>query len=185
MKVQATKIPGVLLIAPRVFADSRGFFLETYQSRRYREAGLGGDFVQDNHSHSKRGTLRGLHYQVQHPQGKLVWVVRGEVFDVAVDLRKQSPTFGQWVGVYLNDTNHRQLYIPPGLAHGFCVTSPAADFFYKCTDYYYPEHNRTLLWNDPQVAIPWPVRKPILSESDRGGQLLSQSPLWTDEPEAG
>jgi dTDP-4-dehydrorhamnose 3,5-epimerase len=180
MNVQTTKIPGVLLIEPKVIADSRGFFMESFQKDRYYQAGVREAFVQDNHSCSRQGILRGLHYQIQHPQGKLVWVIRGEVFDVAVDLRKRSPTFGQWVGAYLNDTNRRQLYLPPGLAHGFCVMSEIAEFVYKCTDYYHPEFDRTLLWNDPQVAVDWPVREPILSEKDQRGRPLAAAEVFED-----
>ena len=139
MKVIATELPEVLLIEPRVFGDPRGFFMETYQEAHYREAGILERFVQDNHSRSQRGVLRGLHYQLVQPQGKLVWVTRGQVFDVAVDIRRGSPTFGRWKGGILDDSNHHQLYIPPGFAHGFCVLSEEADFFYKCTDYYNPQ----------------------------------------------
>ena len=140
MRFESTIIPGVVLIEPRVFEDPRGFFMEIFQKVRFQKAGLESEFVQDNHSRSCQATLRGLHYQITHPQGKLVRVIRGEVFDVAVDLRRRSPTFGQWFGARLSETNRRQLYIPPGLAHGFCVTSESAEFLYKCTDYYYPEH---------------------------------------------
>jgi dTDP-4-dehydrorhamnose 3,5-epimerase len=180
MKFETTTIPGVVLIEPQVFEDPRGFFMEVFQKARFRQAGLESEFVQDNHSRSGRATLRGLHYQIQHPQGKLVRVIRGEVFDVAVDLRRHSPTFGRWFGVRLSETNRRQLYIPPGLAHGFCVISEAAEFLYKCTDYYYPEHERTLLWNDPQLAIDWPVTQPLLSEKDRRGLLLGAAPVFED-----
>ncbi|MFQ5735043.1 MAG: dTDP-4-dehydrorhamnose 3,5-epimerase, partial [Planctomycetaceae bacterium] len=153
MQVHETDIPGVLLIEPQVFDDARGFFMETYQKQRYAEAGISVEFVQDNLSRSARGTLRGLHYQIRHPQGKLVQVCDGEVFDVAVDLRKDRPTFGRWTGSTLSAENRRQFYVPPGVAHGFCVLSETATFFYKCTDYYHPEQERTLLWNDPQVGI--------------------------------
>jgi len=170
MQVHQTTIPGVIVIKPRVFGDARGYFMESYQKRRYAEAGIEDDFVQDNLSRSCRGTLRGLHYQMQQPQGKLVQVVEGEVFDVAVDLRRDSPTFGQWTGATLNADEHRQIYIPPGCAHGFCVLSESAAVFYKCTDYYAPEHERTLLWNDAHVGINWPLEgKPLLSEKDRAG----------------
>jgi len=175
MEVQPTEFPGVFVIEPRFFADSRGFFMETYHQKRYADAGLDCRFVQDNYSRSCKATVRGLHYQIQHPQGKLVQVVHGEIFDVAVDLRRDSPTFGRWLGVTLNDTNHLQLYIPPGFAHGFCVLSEFADFFYKCTDVYYPEHERTLLWNDPDVGVDWPLpEEPILSEKDKNGTPLSK-----------
>lgn len=175
MQVQNTEIPGVSIIEPEVFEDSRGFFKETYERNRYADAGITAEFVQDNLSRSGRGTLRGMHYQIQHPQGKCVQVFRGEIFDVAVDLRRNSPQFGKWVGVTLSESNHRQLYLPEGFAHGFCVLSETADVFYKCTDFYHPEHERTLLWNDPDVNIQWPVQgEPILSEKDRNGTLLSE-----------
>ncbi len=175
MQVQNTEIPGVLIIEPGVFEDSRGFFKETYERSRYADAGIAGDFVQDNLSRSSRGTLRGMHYQIQYPQGKLVQVFRGEIFDVAVDLRRHSSHFGKWVGVKLSESNHRQLFVPEGFAHGFCVLSETADVFYKCTDFYHPEHERTLLWNDPEVNIQWPLQtEPILSEKDGKGTLLSE-----------
>jgi dTDP-4-dehydrorhamnose 3,5-epimerase len=165
----------VVILEPRVFSDARGFFKEVYQKTRYHEAGVAVEFVQDNYSRSSRGTLRGLHFQLKHPQGKLVWVTRGEVFDVAVDLRRSSPTFGQWAGVTLSETNHRQLYIPPGFAHGFYVVSESAEFFYKCTDYYHPEDERTLLWNDPEVGVAWPLSDaaPLVSDKDQRGQTLA------------
>ncbi len=175
MEVQHTELPGVFVIEPRFFADSRGFFMETYHQKRYADAGLDCRFVQDNYSRSCKATVRGLHYQIQHPQGKLVQVVHGEIFDVAVDVRRDSTTFGRWLGITLNDTNHLQLYIPPGFAHGFCVLSEFADFFYKCTDLYYPDHERTLLWNDPDVGIDWPLsEEPILSEKDQNGTPLAE-----------
>jgi dTDP-4-dehydrorhamnose 3,5-epimerase len=180
MHIESTALPGVMIVEPRVFSDARGYFLETFQKRRYEEAGLACDFVQDNQSRSTRGTLRGLHYQIQHAQGKLVWVVRGEVFDVAVDLRRRSATFGRWVGVSLSAENKRQLYIPPGFAHGFCVVSDEADFFYKCTDYYHPESERTVLWNDPALAIEWPVREPLVSDKDRRGVPLADAECFHD-----
>jgi len=178
MKILPTALSGVVVIEPRVFPDPRGYFLETYRAAGYAETGLPPHFVQDNLSRSSRGTLRGLHYQIEHPQGKLVWVVRGEVYDVAVDLRRRSATFGRWVGVWLSDENHRQLYVPPGLAHGFCVTSDVADLAYKCTDYYHPQHERTLLWNDPQLGIDWPIREALLSEKDGRGLPFSQAPYF-------
>jgi len=178
MKIQSTLLPGVLLIEPKVIPDSRGTFQEMFQEERYRRAGIKERFVQDNFSRSCRGTLRGMHYQIDRPQGKLVQAIRGELFDVAVDLRQDSPTFGQWQGVYLSDVNHRQLYIPPGLAHGFCVVSETADFYYKCTDYYQPHLEQTLLWNDPQVAIDWPLDDPLLSEKDRLGLPFDQVPYY-------
>lgn len=174
MKVEKTEIPDLLLITPRVFGDERGFFKETYEKSRYVEAGIGGEFVQDNYSRSCRGTLRGLHFQIRHPQGKLVQVLRGEIFDVVVDLRRDSAQFAHWVGVTLTETNHRQLYVPPGFAHGFCVLSDIAEVFYKCTDYYFPEHERSLLWNDADVNVDWPlVGEPILSDKDRNGTPLT------------
>jgi dTDP-4-dehydrorhamnose 3,5-epimerase len=175
MNVTATSLPGVLLIEPRVFGDSRGFFLETFSTQRYAEADITDPFVQDNWSHSCRGTLRGLHFQIQHPQGKLVHVMQGEIFDVAVDVRQDSPTFGKWVGVTLSAENKRQLWIPPGFAHGFTVLSETADFVYKCTDIYAPEHERTLLWNDESIGVEWPLdTDPILSEKDRNGTTFDK-----------
>lgn len=167
MKVIETQLAGVLIIEPKVFGDHRGFFLETFQVERYRDAGIGLPFVQDNHSRSQRGVLRGLHFQRTRPQGKLVSVSRGAVYDVAVDINPDSPTCGQYVGVELNDENHRQLWVPPGYAHGFYVLSEVADFQYKCTDYYQPEDEGGLLWNDPDVGIPWPVAEPQLSAKDQ------------------
>ena len=166
MKSISTAIADVFILEPKVFGDTRGFFFESFNSRAFAEAtGLDVNFVQDNHSRSARGVLRGLHYQAQQPQGKLVRVVRGSVFDVAVDIRKTSPTFGKWVGVELSEDNHRQLWVPPGLAHGFLVTSESADFLYKTTDYYAPEHERCLAWNDPAIGIDWPLGsdQPLLS----------------------
>ena len=174
MEIKPTELPGVLLIEPRVFADPRGFFMETYHKARFNEHGLNGEFVQDNHSRSVRGALRGLHYQIEHPQGKLVRVVVGAVFDVAVDLRQASPTYGRWVGVELSAANRRQLYVPPGCAHGFYVQSDEAEIIYKCTDFYYPQHERTLLWKDAQVGIAWPlVGEPILSTKDEQGESFA------------
>ncbi|NMY40026.1 dTDP-4-dehydrorhamnose 3,5-epimerase [Pseudomonas sp. WS 5013] len=173
MKVIETQLPGVLIIEPKAFGDHRGFFLETFQVERYREHGIGLPFVQDNHSRSARGVLRGLHFQRTRPQGKLVSVSRGAVYDVAVDIDPQSATCGQFVGVELNDENHRQLWVPPGYAHGFCVLSEVADFQYKCTDYYQPEDEGGLLWNDPDVGIPWPVAEPQLSAKDQLNPRLS------------
>lgn len=167
MKVIETQLAGVLIVEPKVFGDHRGFFLETFQVERYRDVGIGLPFVQDNHSRSQRGVLRGLHFQCTRPQGKLVSVSRGAVYDVAVDINPDSPTCGQYVGVELNDENHRQLWVPPGYAHGFCVLSEVADFQYKCTDYYQPEDEGGLLWNDPDVGIPWPVAEPQLSAKDQ------------------
>lgn len=172
MNVTPTAIPDVLILEPRVFGDERGFFMETWQREKFAEAGIDTDFVQDNHSRSVKGTLRGLHYQIKRPQGKLVRVTVGEVFDVAVDIRRRSPTFGQWVGDYLSADNKRMLWVPPGFAHGFYVTSDVAEFQYKCTDYYMPEHERCIRWDDPAVGIDWPLKKgeePLLSVKDRIG----------------
>lgn len=174
MKVLETVLPGVLIIEPKVFGDARGFFLESYQAERYRQLDIAHTFVQDNHSRSARGVLRGLHFQRSRPQGKLVSVSRGSVYDVAVDINPASPTCGQFVAVELNDENHRQLWIPPGYAHGFCVLSDIADFQYKCTDYYIPEDEGGLLWNDPQVNIPWPIEQPLLSAKDQRNPTLAQ-----------
>jgi len=176
MKVIETAIPDLLILEPKVFGDARGFFMESFNARRFHEAtGLNVDFVQDNHSRSAKGVLRGLHYQIQQAQGKLVRVVRGSVFDVAVDLRRSSPTFGKWVGVTLSEENNRQFWIPPGFAHGFLVTSDSADFLYKTTDYYAPEHERSLLWNDPEVGVEWPLEgAPLLSAKDVAGKPLGE-----------
>ncbi len=180
MNVLPTELPGVLIVEPRVFGDGRGFFFESYQQRRYAEAGIPGPFVQDNVSRSARGILRGLHFQHPRAQGKLVMVLAGSVFDVAVDIRRGSPTFGQWVGVELSGENKRQLWIPPGFAHGFCVTSESADFAYKCTDLYAPEHEHTLLWNDPRLGIRWPVEQPLLSAKDAAGKPLAELTVLPD-----
>ncbi len=172
MKVTPCAIADVLLIEPKVFGDARGFFFESFNQRAFNQAtGLALSFVQDNHSKSARHVLRGLHYQVQNPQGKLVRVVAGEVFDVAVDIRRDSPTFGQWVGEILSADNKRQLWVPPGLAHGFVVLSETAEFLYKTTDYYAPEHERCIAWNDPTLAIQWPLYDgvPVLSVKDAAG----------------
>lgn len=179
MQVHPTPLPGLLLLEPRVFADARGYFLECFQKARFAEHGLPVDWAQDNLSRSVRGTLRGLHYQRHHPQGKLVYVTRGAVFDVAVDLRRSSPTFGRWHGVELSDENHRMLYIPPGFAHGFCVLSEIVDFAYKCTALYEPSDERTLLWNDPDLGIPWPDITPrILSPKDQRGVPLREAEVY-------
>ena len=183
LNVETTARPGLLLIQPKVFRDPRGFFLETFQRQRYRDAGLVADFVQDNYSRSSKGILRGLHYQVQHPQGKLVQVLSGKVFDVVVDLRKNSPAFGRWLGFELSDQNCHQVFVPPGCAHGFCVLSETADFSYKCTDYYFPEHERSLLWNDPKIGIEWPLtEEPTLSNKDRNGATLEQAEVYESSP---
>lgn len=174
MRVIETELPGVVVIEPEVHKDERGFFLETFHGERYRRHGLPEVFVQDNHSRSVRGTLRGLHAQLRRPQGKLVRVVAGEVWDVAVDIRVGSPTFRRWVAVVLSAGNFRELYVPPGFAHGFCVLSEVAEVEYKCTDYYDPEGELRLAWNDPELAIPWPVRDPILSAKDRAARTLRE-----------
>lgn len=176
MKVIETDLPGVLQIEPQVFGDERGFFIETYSEVRYRKSGVDHVFVQDNHSRSSQSVLRGLHYQLEHPQGKLVRVVRGSVFDVAVDIRVGSPTYGKAAWTILSDQNHYQFYIPPGFAHGFCVISEYADFEYKCTDYYHPEDEGGVLWNDPSLEIPWPVVNPELSDKDKNALPLSDIP---------
>ena len=181
MQVTSCAIADVLLIEPKVFGDDRGFFCESYNQRAFREAsGLTVDFVQDNHSKSARNVLRGLHYQINQPQGKLVRVVAGEVFDVAVDIRRSSPTFGQWVGEILSADNKRQLWVPPGLAHGFVVLSESAEFLYKTTDYYAPEHERCIAWNDPTLAIEWPALTgvPVLSGKDAQGLAFFQAELF-------
>ena len=174
MKVTPTSIPDVLVIEPKVFGDARGFFYESFNQKAFNEAtGLTLNFVQDNHSRSGKGVLRGLHYQIQQPQGKLVRVVRGAVFDVAVDIRKSSPTFGQWVGMELSEENHKQLWIPAGFAHGFLVTSDSAEFLYKTTDYYAPQYERCIVWNDPTIGVQWPLDSaPILSLKDTSGLNL-------------
>jgi dTDP-4-dehydrorhamnose 3,5-epimerase len=175
VKVTPTEIPGVLLIEPQVFGDSRGFFVETFQAARYAAAGIGGPFVQDNLSRSTKGTLRGLHFQEPKPQGKLVQVLHGAVWDIALDVRKGSPHFGAWVGIELSSENRRQLWIPPGFAHGFCVISETADFFYKCTDFYAPEAERSVRWNDPALAIKWPIQSPLISAKDQAAPNLAQA----------
>lgn len=173
MQFEPTSLPDVLLITPRVFADDRGYFLEVYHSGKFAAGGVPEAFVQDNLSRSARNVVRGLHYQISHPQGKLVTVLQGAIFDVAVDLRRSSPSFGQWVGVELNSDRRQLLYIPPGFAHGFCVVSESADVLYKCTDLYHPEHERTVLWNDPALGIEWPLTGPArLSEKDLQGKPL-------------
>jgi dTDP-4-dehydrorhamnose 3,5-epimerase len=173
MKISYSKLKGCVIIEPRVFGDDRGFFLETFQASRYKqEAGIDLPFVQDNHSRSARGVLRGLHFQKTKPQGKLVRVVSGEVYDVAVDIRKGSATFGEWEGVILSEENKRQFWVPPGFAHGFVVLSDTADFEYKCTDYYDPSDEGSILWNDPDLGISWPIANPVLSTKDKSAQRL-------------
>jgi dTDP-4-dehydrorhamnose 3,5-epimerase len=181
MKVTPTSIPDVLIIEPKVFGDTRGFFYESFNQAAFLDAiGFNLSFVQDNHSRSGKGVLRGLHYQIQQPQGKLVRVVRGAVFDVAVDIRRSSPTFGQWEGVELSEDNHRQLWVPAGFAHGFLVLSDSADFLYKTTDYYAPEFERCIAWNDAAIGIEWPLQnEPLLSVKDKAGLLLSQAELFS------
>lgn len=176
MQVTKTQLPDVLLCAPKVFGDDRGYFFETYQAERYAAAGIPGPFVQDNLSHSRQGILRGLHLQHPQAQGKLVYVLEGEVFDVAVDVRVGSPNFGRFASALLNSENRHQLYVPPGFAHGFCVTSERATFAYKCTDYYSPTTELSVLWNDPDLAIPWPVQQPQLSAKDQAGLRLRDIP---------
>lgn len=180
MRATPQVIPDLILLEPRVFGDDRGFFFESYNARSFAEAtGLTVDFVQDNHSKSARNVLRGLHYQIQNPQGKLVRVVQGEVFDVAVDIRKSSPTFGQWAGALLSAENKRQLWIPPGFAHGFVTLSDSAEFLYKTTDYYNPAHERCILWNDPAIGIQWPLGcEPLLSAKDQQGVRLADAELF-------
>jgi len=176
MEVFETELPGVLILEPKVFGDARGFFLETWNQARYEQAGIPGHFVQDNLSFSGKGTLRGLHFQNPNAQGKLVQVIQGEVYDVAVDIRQGSPTFGKWVGITLSAENRRQVFVPAGFAHGFCVISDSALFSYKCTDIYNPKAEVSIIWNDPDIGIDWPVTEPELSEKDRKAPRLSQLP---------
>lgn len=176
LKCSETRLSGVLLIEPRAFEDDRGFFMETYHLDKYTKLGIRGSFVQDNMSHSKQYTLRGLHYQLEHPQGKLVYTVRGRIFDIAVDIRKGSPTFGQWVSTILSSNNHRQLYVPGGFAHGFCVLSQTADVIYKCTDLYAPGDEYGIIWSDPALGIEWPVDSPVLSKKDAANPQLKEVP---------
>lgn len=176
MKVLSTSLEGVLVIEPSVFEDKRGFFMEAYQQKKYRESGIDHDFVQDNLSYSVRRTLRGLHYQFPHAQAKLVQVITGEIYDVAVDIRRGSPTFGKWIGVYLSDKNKRQIYVPEGFAHGFCVLSETALFMYKCSDLYTPDCEGGILWSDPDIGIEWPVENPLFSEKDSKFAYLRDVP---------
>lgn len=182
MNTRTTPLPGVLVIEPQVYTDPRGLFFESYQQERYREAGLHAAFVQDNISHSSQGVLRGLHYQLLHPQGKLVSVAAGEVFDVCVDIRQGSPTFGQWFSQVLSAQNHWQMFVPAGFAHGFCVTSETATFTYKCTNFYAPGDEYSIRWNDPAIGIDWPLESPLLSDKDAAAPLLSEAqaqlPTW-------
>ena len=177
MKIVETALPGVLLLEPARFGDSRGFFMELYRSSRYAEAGIAAPFVQDNFSRSSRGTLRGLHFQEPNPQGKLVQCLAGHIWDVAVDIRRGSPTFGRWVSADLDGESMRQLWVPPGFAHGFCVVSERADVLYKVTDFWAPSSERSIAWNDPALAIPWPVAEPLLSAKDAAAPTLAASPV--------
>lgn len=180
-KFNPTPLPEVVEIVPRVFRDPRGFFLESWNARTFAAGGLDVDFIQDNHSRSSRGILRGMHYQVRQPQGKLVRVVQGQVFDVAVDLRRSSPTFKKWVGVYLSASKHNMLWVPPGFAHGFYVTSESADLLYKCTDLYAPDDDHILSWNDSEIGIEWPLvggEPPVLSDKDAGGKRLQDAVIF-------
>ncbi len=181
MQFTNTQLPDVILVEPKIFEDDRGFFFESYQKRLFEQQGISIDFVQDNHSRSKRGTLRGLHYQIRQPQGKLIRVILGEIYDVVVDLRKSSPAFGKWLGLYLSAESKKQLYIPPGFAHGFYVVSEWAEIIYKATDYYAPQWERTLLWNDAQINISWPLLKgtqPLLSRKDAAGTPFAQTEVY-------
>jgi dTDP-4-dehydrorhamnose 3,5-epimerase len=188
MKVTETALPGVLLLEPRVHRDERGYFLETWNAARYRAAGVPVDFVQTNHAHSRRGVLRGLHYQLAHPQAKLVYAVAGEIFDVAVDVRRGSPTFGRWVGAALSARNHRQLFVPAGFAHGYCVVSASADVSYLCSDVYWPAGDRGVRWDDPAAGIAWPPGEKLVSAKDRALPLLAEAadlPLYDPPPRGG
>jgi len=180
LKITPASISDVLVVESEVFEDERGFFFESYQKKLFTEEGISADFLQDNHSKSRRGILRGLHYQIKQPQGKLIRVIVGEIFDVAVDIRKSSPTYGKWVGDYLSAENKKMLWIPPGFAHGFYVTSPEAEVLYKATDYYAPQWERTIVWNDPTINIEWPIGgiTPILSPKDLAGKLLTEAELF-------
>lgn len=177
MNILPTAIDGVLVLEPRVFDDPRGYFMETHHRLRYGSLGIGCEFVQDNLSYSVRGTLRGLHYQLPHTQDKLVQVLTGEVYDVAVDIRRDSPTFGKWVGVYLSEANHRQIFVPKGFAHGFCVVSETAHVLYKCSDFYSPADEKGVLWSDPDIGVDWPIKSAILSEKDGKYPLLAEIPF--------
>lgn len=178
LAVAATDFQGLVVIESRVFEDARGFFMETFHTHRFTAAGLPTSFVQDNHSLSRKGVIRGLHYQIERPQGKLVRAIRGSVYDVAVDLRRNSRTFGRWFAIELSDTNRKQIYIPPGFAHGFCALSDEAEVIYKCTDVYHPAGERTIVWNDPQLAIPWPAAEPFLAEKDKRGMRFANAPCY-------
>jgi len=182
LKAISTNIPGVIIIEPKIFVDDRGLFFESYQKQRFIEIGIPFEFVQDNHSKSTRGVLRGLHYQIQQPQGKLVRVLSGEIFDVAVDIRRYSPTFGKWFGEYLSEENKKMLWVPPGFAHGFYVTSSESEVLYKASDYYAPQWERTIVWNDPVIGIEWPIESahPILSPKDLLGKSLIDAEIYVE-----
>jgi dTDP-4-dehydrorhamnose 3,5-epimerase len=182
VKVLETQLPGVLVLEPKRFGDERGIFMELFHAERYAEFGIPGPFVQDNFSRSAKGILRGLHFQEPHPQGKLVQVLAGAVYDVVVDIRRGSPTFGQWVGMVLSADDRRQMWVPAGFAHGFCVISKSADFHYKCTDYYSPASERGIAWNDPDLGIPWPVNSPVLSPKDAAAPRLREAPVLPVHP---
>ena len=184
MKFIPTEIPGVIIVEPDVFGDHRGFFMESWHAEKFAESGIEAQFVQDNHSRSSQGILRGLHYQIEQPQGKLVRVLSGEVFDVAVDLRRNSPTFGKWVGMTLNDTDKKMLWVPPGFAHGFYVVSEQADFFYKCTELYAPEYERAIRWDDPDLAIDWPIadgQEPVLAPKDAAAKSFKDAEIYEEK----
>ncbi len=178
LSILRTEFAGLVVIEPRAFEDARGFFMETYHRDRFAAAGLPTNFVQDNHSRSRQHVIRGLHYQLERPQGKLVRAIRGKVLDVAVDLRRKSPTFGRWLGIELSDENRKQIYIPPGFAHGFCALSESAEVVYKCTDMYYPAGERTIVWNDAALGIRWPSADPILAEKDKRGLRFADAPYY-------
>jgi dTDP-4-dehydrorhamnose 3,5-epimerase len=181
MVYEPTRLPEVILIKPRVFGDDRGYFFESWREETFRAAGIDATFVQDNHSHSVRHTLRGLHYQIRQPQGKLVRVTRGEVFDVAVDIRRSSPRYGQWIGAHLSDANHHMLWVPPGFAHGYLALSDRIDFLYKCTDYYAPQHERSILWNDATIGVHWPLpvgAQPIISDKDAAAARFADAEVY-------
>jgi len=175
--ISSSTLYEVIIIEPEIFKDDRGFFTEMYHKEKFEAAGIKGDFVQDNRSQSRKGILRGLHYQIKRAQGKLIWALRGEIFDVAIDIRRNSPTFGKWFGFILSDKNKTGLYIPPDFAHGFCILSEEAEIFYKCTDLYSSDHERCIRWDDPDLAIDWPIEDPVLSEKDANASLLKDAEL--------
>ncbi len=175
--IPSPALPEIIIIEPELFQDDRGYFMEMYHRAKFENAGIEGNFVQDNRSRSRKGTIRGLHYQLGKPQGKLIWTLSGKVFDVAVDIRRKSPTFGKWLGIMLSSENKKSIYIPPDFAHGFCVLSEEAEIFYKCTEFYSPENERTIRWDDPDLAIAWPIRDPILSAKDAAAPLLKEAQL--------